>query len=208
MQENTRGRDMNKVIKYHYLTINSLIKRLINNDDVFKELERLKVVDFKKMNSIFKKKASNYYGFMIEIDNGTKEYSYSQNLKLEFYNIENCNFILAYHDERFIDCTETQWIGNYPINVTPEFLCSFLLDIEELHTFSSNSTLLYYANHLGLDPFSDDVITTETMMKAKMLSLKYEKDIPVDFWTEVLKEENDYGEFLVENLLKKMKRGE
>lgn len=207
MQENTRGRDMNKVINYHYLTINSLIKRLINNDDVFKELEKLKWVDFKKMNSIFKKKASNYYGFMIEIDNGTKEYSYSQNLKLEFYNIENCNFILAYHDERFIDCTETQWIGNYPINVTPEFLCSFLLDIEELRTFSSNSTLLYYANHLGLDPFSDDVITTETMMKAKMLSLKYEKDIPVDFWTEVLKEENDYGEFLVENLFKKMKRG-
>lgn len=58
-----------------------------------------------------------------------------------------------------------------------------------------------------VDPFSDDVITTETMMKAKMLSLKYEKDIPVDFWTEVLKEENDSGEFLVENLFKKMKRG-
>lgn len=194
---------MNKVITYHYLTINSLIKRLINNDAVFKELERLKAVDFNKMNSIFKKKASNYYGFMIEIDNGTKEYN-SNSLKLEFYNIENCNFILAYHDERFIDCTETQWIGNYPTNITPKFLSSFLLDIEELRTFSSNSTLLYYANHLGLDPFSDDVITAETMMKAKMLSLKYEKDIRVDFWTEVLEDENDYGEFLVNNLFRKV----
>lgn len=195
---------MNKVITYHYLTINSLIKRLINHDAVFKELERIKRVDFNKMNSIFRKKAKNYYGFMIEIDNGTKEYN-SNSLKLEFYNIENCNFILAYHDEKFIDCTETQWIGNYPTNITPKFLSSFLLDVEELRTFSSNSTLLYYANHLGLDPFSDDVITAETMMKAKMLSLKYEKDIPVDFWTEVLKEENDYGEFLVNNLFKQMK---
>lgn len=197
---------MNKVINYHYLTINSLIKRLINHDAVFKELERLKRVDFNKMNSIFKKKAKNYYGFMIEIDNGTKEYN-SNSLKLEFYNIENCNFILAYHDEKFIDCTETQWIGNYPTNITPKFLSSFLLDVEELRTFSSNSTLLYYANHLGLDPFSDDVITAETMMKAKMLSLKYEKDIPVDFWTEVLQEDTDYGSFLVENLFKKRKRG-
>lgn len=197
---------MNKVITYHYLTINSLIKRLINHDDVFKELERLKAVDFNKMNSIFQKKAKNYYGFMIEIDNGTKEYN-SNSLKLEFYNIENCNFILAYHDERSLDCTETQWIGNYPTNITPKFLSSFLLDIEELRTFSSNSTLLYYANHLGLDPFSDDVITAETMMKAKMLSLKYEKEIPIEFWKDVLKEDNDYGIFLVENLFKKMKRG-
>lgn len=194
---------MNKVINYHYLTINSLIKRLINNDDVFKELERLKRVDFNKMNSIFKKKASNYYGFMIEIDNRTKEYN-SNSLKLEFYNIENCNFILAYHDERFIDCTETQWIGNYPTNITPKFLSSFLLDVEELRTFSSNSTLLYYANHLGLDPFSDDVITAETMMKAKLLSLKYEKEIPIEFWKDVLKEENDYGSFLVNNLFRKV----
>lgn len=197
---------MNKVITYHYLTINSLIKRLINNDAVFKELERLKRVDFNKMNSIFKKKAKNYYGFMIEIDNGTKEYN-SNSLKLEFYNIENCNFILAYHDERSLDCTEAEWIGNYPINITPKFLSSFLLDVEELRTFSSNSTLLYYANHLGLDPFSDDVITAETMMKAKMLSLKYEKEIPIEFWKDVLKEDNDYGIFLVENLFKKMKRG-
>lgn len=195
---------MNKVIIYHYLTVNSLIKRLINHDAVFKELERLKAVDFKKMNSIFKKKASNYYGFMIEIDNGTKEDSYNKNLKLEFYNIENCNFILAYHDERFIDCTEAEWVGNYPTNITPKFLSSFLLDVEELRTFSSNSTLLYYANHLGLDPFSDDVITAETMMKAKMLSLKYEKEIPIEFWKDVLKEENDYGSFLVNNLFRKV----
>lgn len=45
------------------------------------------------------------------------------------------------------------------------------------------------------------------MMKAKLLSLKYEKEIPIEFWKDVLKEDNDYGIFLVENLFKKMKRG-
>lgn len=48
-------------------------------------------------------------------------------------------------------------------------------------------------------------VTGETMMKAKLFSLKYEKYLPVEFWQSVLHEEkNHYYQFLVDNLFNKI----
>ena len=40
---------MSKIKSHKYLTINSLLNRLVMDEDVFKELERIGRVDFNKM---------------------------------------------------------------------------------------------------------------------------------------------------------------
>ena len=52
--------------------------------------------------------------------------------------------------------------------------------------------------------FECDTVPTATMMKAKVLSLKYDKETPAEFWMDIL-DADGYGEFLVENLFKRIK---
>ena len=65
------------------------------DEDVFQELERIGRVDFNKMSSIFQAVDDKYYGFAIRIK---PDKSYEIDTIIEFYNVNNCNFVLSYQD--------------------------------------------------------------------------------------------------------------
>lgn len=192
---------MSKIESHKYLTINSLLNRLVIDEDVFQELERIGRVDFNKMSSIFQAVDDKYYGFAIRIK---PDKSYEIDTILEFYNVNNCNFVISYQDGSLFTVTRAHWCGNYPTNRTPEFLSSFLFDINELHLFCCDYKIQYMLGHKLDNSFECDTVPTATMMKAKVLSLKYDKETPAEFWMDIL-DADEYGMFLVENLFKRIK---
>ena len=165
-------------MKYFYKTRESLFRWFLNNQTVFNKLQKIGQIDMNKLHSIFQKKSRNYYGFAVEIPTSEKDH-----VTIEYYNIKNCNFIIAY-DNSFGYDTLAQWYGNVFDEVNSKFLMMFLSDIWNVY---------------------DTKITGDTVIKVKMLSYKYEKCIPVEFWSDALLLENkDFGMFLVENLFNKL----
>lgn len=193
---------MSKIKSHKYLTINSLLNRLVMDEDVFQELERIGRVDFNKMSSIFQSVDDKYYGFAIRIK---PDKSYEIDTIIEFYNVDNCNFVISYQDGSLFTVTRAHWCGNYPTNRTPEFLSSFLFDINEMHLFYCDYKIQYMLGHKLNNSFECDTVPTATMMKAKVLSLKYDKETPAEFWMDIL-DADEYGKFLVENLFKRLKQ--
>lgn len=193
---------MSKIKSHKYLTINSLLNRLVMDEDVFQELERIGRVDFNKMSSIFQAVDDKYYGFAVRVK-PDKSYELVDTI-IEFYNVNNCNFVISYQDGILFKATRAHWCGNYPTNRTPEFLSSFLFDINELHMFCYDAKIQYMLEHKVNNCFECDIVPTATIIKAKILSLKYDKETPAEFWMDIL-DADGYGEFLVENLFKRIK---
>lgn len=192
---------MSKIKSHKYLTINSLLNRLVTDEDVFQELERIGRVDFNKMHSIFQAVNDKYYGFAVRVK---PDKSYEIDTIIEFYNVNNCNFVISYQDGSLFKVTRATWCGKYPTNRTPEFLSSFLFDINGLHLFCCDDKIQYMLEHNLNNSFDCDIVPTATMLKVKVLSLKYEKEIPKEFWMNIL-DADGYGGFLVENLFKRIK---
>ena len=175
---------------------------MIMDEEVLKELERNGRVEINKMSSIFQAVDDKYYGFAIRIK---PDKSYEIDTIIEFYNVENCNFVLSYQDGSLFTVTRAHWCGNYPTNRTSEFLSSFLFDINEMHLFCCDDKIQYMLEHKLNNCFECDIVHTATMMKAKILSLKYDKETPAEFWMDIL-DADEYGMFLVENLFKRLKQ--
>lgn len=192
---------MSKIKSHKYLTINSLLNRLVMDEDVFQELERIGRVDFNKMSSIFQAVDDKYYGFAVRIK---PDKSYEIDTIIEFYNVENCNFVISYQDGSLFKVTRAHWCGNYPTNINPDFLSPLLLDLYELHIFCCNNNIDTYIKLKADNTYDSSIIPTESVLKTKMLSLKYDDYLPVEFWTDIL-DADEYGKFLVENLFKRIK---
>lgn len=192
---------MSKIKSYKYLTINSLLNRLVTDEDVFQELERIGRVDFNKMHSIFQAVDDKYYGLAIEVES---DVSYQTNTIIEYYNVDNCNFVISHQEESVFYATRACWCGNYPTNIKPDFLSPFLLDLYELHIFCCNNNIDTYIKLKADNTCDSSIVSAESVLKTKMLSLKYGDYLPGEFWTDIL-DDDGYGEFLVENLFKRIK---
>lgn len=192
---------MSKIKSYKYLTINSLLNRLVTDEDVFQELERIGRVDFNKMSSIFQAVDDKYYGFAVRVK---PDKSYEIDTIIEFYNVNNCNFVISYQDGSLFKFTRATWCSNYPTNIKPDFLSPFLLDLYELHIFCCNNNIDTYIKLKADNTRDSSIVSAESVLKTKMLSLKYGDYLPGKFWTDIL-DDDGYGEFLVENLFKRVK---
>ena len=194
---------MSKIKSHKYLTINSLLNRLVMDEDVFQELERIGRVEFNKMSSIFQAVDDKYYGLAIEVESNV---SYQTNTIIEYYNVENCNFVISHQEESVFYATRACWCGKYLTNINPDFLSPLLLDLYELHIFCcNNNNIDTYIKLKADNTYDSSIVPAESVLKTKMLSLKYEDYLPGEFWTDILADD-EYGMFLVENLFKRLKQ--
>lgn len=181
-------------MKYQYKTKESMLKWFN-----MKDINKYKMCNW---SSVFQQKASNYYGFAAKLSKST---IIEDIATIEYYNVENCNFIVSYSCPamRYAADTIAQWKGNGITNISPEFLTGLFLDVFTLKEFSCTSSLFEFFKTDNPNALMN--ATGETMMKAKLLSLKYEQYLPVEFWQSVLHEEkNHYYQFLVDNLFNKI----